>query len=173
MQQSYPYMEKTIEKLPAKVEFKQQGKLVVDSESKHFAFSVDIKNVGLTDMTEFTVMSAQASVEASFDDPLIQDGYGFSYFGPKGYTFSPIFARDQITVKFMGRFLEELPGEKFTIVLKKVTGHEAVPLFQTLTFYVEQAHLDEDFNVVPEIMQHSSMLGGGISGEALINLFQT
>jgi len=37
----------------------------------------------------------------------------------------------------MGRFLEELPGDKFTIVLKKVTGHEAVPLFQTLTFHVE------------------------------------
>lgn len=58
MQQSYPYMEKTIEKLPAKVEFKQEGNLFVDPESKHFSFSVEIKNVGLTDMTEFSVMSA-------------------------------------------------------------------------------------------------------------------
>ena len=66
----------------------------------------------------------------------------------------------------MGRFLEELPGDKFTIVLKKVTGHEAVPLFQTLTFHVEQAHLDGDFNIV---QMHSSML----TAEGLVSLFET
>ena len=51
-------------------------------------------------MKDFTIMSAQASVEARFDDPLILEGYGFSFFGQKGYTFSPIFARDHIIVQF-------------------------------------------------------------------------
>ena len=79
-------------------------------------------------------MSAQASVEAVFDDPLIEHGYGFSFFGTKGYTFSPVFARDRIVVRFGGHFVNEIPEEKFTIVLKKVKGEDAVPLFQTLTF---------------------------------------
>lgn len=57
-------------------------------------------NKGLKDMKDFTIMSAQASVEARFDDPLILEGYGFSFFGQKGYTFSPIFARDHIIVQF-------------------------------------------------------------------------
>jgi len=87
-------------------------------------------------MKEFTIMSAQASVEAVFDDPEIMHGYGFCFFGSKGYTFSPVFARDSIVVQFSGHFVNELPSNKFTIVLKKVKGEDAVPLFQTLTFRV-------------------------------------
>ena len=74
-------------------------------------------------------MSAQASVEAVFDDPIIEHGYGFSFFGTKGYTFSPVFARDRIIVRFGGHFVHEFPEDKFTIVLKKVKGEDAVPLF--------------------------------------------
>ena len=81
-------------------------------------------------------MSAQASVEARFDDPLILEGYGFSFFGNKGYTFSPVFARDHVIVQFQGHFVDEIPDDKFTVVLKKVRGEDAVPLFQTLTFHI-------------------------------------
>lgn len=63
-------------------------------------------------------------------------GYGFSFFGAKGYTFSPVFARDSITIQFSGHFVSEIPADKFTVVLKKVKGEEAVPLFQTLTFRI-------------------------------------
>ena len=65
---------------------------------------------------------------------MIEHGYGFSFFGTKGYTFSPVFARDHIIVRFSGHFVNEVPEDKFTIVLKKVKGEDAVPLFQTLTF---------------------------------------
>ena len=93
-------MEKTIEKLQAKIEFKQAGPAMVDPETNAFTFKVKIMNKGLKDMKDFTIMSAQASVEARFDDPLILEGYGFSFFGQKGYTFSPVFARDHIIVQF-------------------------------------------------------------------------
>lgn len=76
------------------------GPANVDPETKAFTFVVEIKNKGLKDMQDFTIMSAQASVEARFDDPIIQEGYGFSFFGNKGYTFSPVFARDHIIVQF-------------------------------------------------------------------------
>jgi len=94
-------------------------------------------------MLDFTIMSAQASVEARFDDPLILEGYGFSFFGAKGYTFSPVFARDHIIVQFQGHFVEEIPDDKFTVVLKKVRGEDAVPLFQTLTFHIDIVHPHE------------------------------
>ena len=126
---SYPMIEKTVEKLQAKVEFKQVGPVEVDYQTGEFTFEVEIKNKGLKDMKEFTIMSAQASVEAVFDDPIIEHGYGFSFFGTKGYTFSPVFARDRIVVRFGGHFVHEFPEDKFTIVLKKVKGEDAVPLF--------------------------------------------
>lgn len=113
------------------------GPAEVDPDTKEFTFQVEIRNKGLKDMTDFTIMSAQASVEARFDDPLILEGYGFSFFGTKGYTFSPVFARDHIIVQFQGHFVEEIPHDKFTVVLKKVKGEDAVPLFQTLTFHIE------------------------------------
>ena len=83
----------------------------------------------MTDMKDFTIVSAQASVEATFEEPRIMEGYGFSFFGTKGYTFSPVFARDHVVVEFRGRFTSEIPEEKFTVVLKKIKGEEAVPLF--------------------------------------------
>ena len=129
LDQSYPLIEKTIEKLQSKVEFKQVGPADVDPETKAFTFTVEIRNKGLKDMKDFTIMSAQASVEARFDDPLILEGYGFSFFGQKGYTFSPVFARDHIIVQFQGHFVNEIPDDKFTVVLKKVKGEDAVPLF--------------------------------------------
>lgn len=91
-------------------------------------------------MLDFTIMSAQASVEARFDDPLILEGYGFSFFGAKGYTFSPVFARDHVVVQFQGHFVDEIPDDKFTVVLKKVRGEDSVPLFQTLTFHINAVH---------------------------------
>ena len=140
MDQHYPIIEKTIEKLQAKVEFKQVGPASVDPTTKAFTFTVEIRNKGLKDMLDFTIMSAQASVEARFDDPLILEGYGFSFFGNKGYTFSPVFARDHIIVQFQGHFVDEIPDDKFTVVLKKVRGEDAVPLFQTLTFHIDIVH---------------------------------
>ena len=127
-------IEKTIEKLQAKIEFKQVAPVEIDFDTGEFTFEVEIRNRGLKDMKDFTIMSAQASVEAVFDDPVIEQGYGFSFFGTKGYTFSPVFARDHIVVRFAGHFVNEFPEDKFTIVLKKVKGEDAVPLFQTLTF---------------------------------------
>ena len=112
------------------------GPANVDPETKAFTFTVEIRNKGLKDMQDFTIMSAQASVEARFDDPLILEGYGFSFFGNKGYTFSPVFARDHIIVQFQGHFVDEIPDDKFTVVLKKVKGEDSVPLFQTLTFHI-------------------------------------
>ena len=136
LDQQYPIIEKTIEKLQARLEFKQVGPADVDPETKEFSFTVEIRNKGLKDMQDFTIMSAQASVEARFDDPHILEGYGFSFFGQKGYTFSPVFARDHIVVRFEGHFVKEIPDDKFTVVLKKVRGEDAVPLFQTLTFHI-------------------------------------
>lgn len=149
LDQSYPVIEKTIEKLQAKIEFKQVGPADVDPETKAFTFTVEIRNKGLKDMKDFTIMSAQASVEARFDDPLIREGYGFSFFGQKGYTFSPVFARDHIIVQFQGHFVNEIPDDKFTVVLKKVRGEDAVPLFQTLTFHINAVH--------PSVLHHHAM----------------
>lgn len=129
LDQQYPIIEKTIEKLQAQLEFKQVGPANVDPETKAFTFVVEIRNRGLKDMQDFTIMSAQASVEARFDDPIVLEGYGFSFFGNKGYTFSPVFARDHVVVQFQGHFVEEIPDDKFTVVLKKVRGEDAVPLF--------------------------------------------
>ena len=109
LDKSYPMIEKTVEKLNAKVEFKQVGPVEINPHTNDFTFSVEIKNKGLQDMKDFTIMSAQASVEAVFDDPLILHGYGFCFFGTKGYTFSPVFARDRIVVQFSGHFVDELP----------------------------------------------------------------
>jgi len=36
--------------------------------------------------------------------------------------------------------VHELPDDKFTVVLKKVRGEDAVPLFQTLTFHINAVH---------------------------------
>lgn len=47
-----------------------------------------------------------------------------------------MFARDKIVVRFEGQFVDEIPEDQFTVVLKKVRGEDAVPLFQTLTFHV-------------------------------------
>ena len=149
MDQHYPYIEKTIEKLQAKVEFKQVGPANVDPETNAFTFTVEIRNKGLKDMQDFTIMSAQASVEARFDDPIIMGGYGFSFFGTKGYTFSPVFARDHVVVQFQGHFVDEIPDDKFTVVLKKVRGEDAVPLFQTLTFHIAIVH--------PPILHHHAI----------------
>ena len=91
-------------------------------------------------MRDFTIISAQASVEASFNEPQILEGYGFTFFGPKGFTFSPVFSREHILIEFSGRFVHEVPDDKFTVVLKKVKGEESVPLFKTLTFRVN--HID-------------------------------
>lgn len=82
-------------------------------------------------------------MEARFDDPIILEGYGFSFFGNKGYTFSPVFARDHIIVQFQGHFVSEIPDDKFTVVLKKVRGEDSVPLFQTLTFHIDIVHPHE------------------------------
>ena len=119
------------------------GPAHVDPATKAFTFTVEIRNKGLKDMLDFTIMSAQASVEARFDDPLILEGYGFSFFGNKGYTFSPVFARDHIIVQFQGHFVEEIPDDKFTVVMKKVRGEDAVPLFQTLTFHIDIVHPEQ------------------------------
>ena len=43
-------------------------------------------------------------------------------------------------VEFTGKFVHEIPHDKFTVVLKKVKGEESVPLFQTLTFSLK--HVD-------------------------------
>jgi len=72
LDQQYPIIEKTIEKLQARLEFVQVGHADVDAETKEFSFTVEIRNKGLKDMQDFTIMSAQASVEARFDDPHIQ-----------------------------------------------------------------------------------------------------
>ena len=125
-----------------KVEFKQVGPANVDPETKAFTFEVQILNKGLKDMKDFTIMSAQASVEARFDDPIILEGYGFSFFGTKGYTFSPIWGRNHMVVQFQGHFVEEIPDDRFTVVLKKVKGEDAVPLFQTLTFHINIVHMN-------------------------------
>ena len=61
---------------------------------------MEIRNKGLKAMLDFTSMSVQTSVEANFDEPVVQKGYGFSFFGNKGYTFSPVFARDKMVVVF-------------------------------------------------------------------------
>jgi len=82
-------------------------------------------------------VSAQASEEATFHEPKVTQGYGFSFFGSKGYTFSPVFQRDHMVVEFAGKFVEKIPDEKFTVVLKKVKGEDSVPLFKTLTFNIE------------------------------------
>ena len=140
LDQSYPIIEKTIEKLQARVEFKQVGFATVDPDTKAFTFTVEIHNKGMKDMLDFTIMSAQASVEARFDDPTVLEGYGFSFFGAKGYTFSPVFGRDHMKVQFQGHFVDEIPDDKFTVVLKKVRGEDAVPLFQTLTFHIDIVH---------------------------------
>lgn len=42
----------------AKVEFKQIGTVEVNPTTGHFRFQVDIKNVGMTDMKDFTIVSA-------------------------------------------------------------------------------------------------------------------
>ena len=129
-----------MEKLRAKLEFKQLGTLLVNPETSEFRFQVDHRNVGMTDMKDFTIVSAQASEEASFSEPRVIKGYGFSFFGTKGYTFSPVFQRDHMIVEFSGRFVHQIPEEKFTVVLKKVKGEDSVPLFQTLTFIIEHVH---------------------------------
>lgn len=103
-------------------------------------------------------MSAQASVEATFDDPLILEGYGFSFFGTKGYTFSPVFARDHVIVQFQGHFVDEIPDDKFTVVLKKVRGEDSVPLFQTLTFHIAMVH--------PPVLAHHAMALYDMGGQA-------
>ena len=36
--------------------------------------------------------------------------------------------------------MEEIPDDRFTVVLKKVRGEDAVPLFQTLTFHINIVH---------------------------------
>ena len=143
-----------MEKMRAKVEFKQIGMVEVNHATSEFRFQVDIKNVGMTDMKDFTIMSAQASEEATFDEPNIVQGYGFSFFGAKGYTFSPIFARDHIVVEFRGRFVSDIPLDKFTVVLKRIKGEEAVPLFQTLTFRMAQIEKFEDL-----FQQHRNEVG--------------
>ena len=122
----------------------------MDPETLAFTFRIKIINKGLKDMKDFTIMSAQASVEARFDDPTILEGYGFSFFGQKGYTFSPVFARDHIIVQFQGHFVEEIPDDKFTVVLKKVRGEDAVPLFQTLTFHINVIH--------PHALHHHTLM---------------
>jgi len=50
MDQGYPIIEKTMEKLKAKFEFKAIGTVKVDKETSEFKFLVDHKNIGLTDM---------------------------------------------------------------------------------------------------------------------------
>ena len=50
MDQAYPIIEKTMEKLKAKFEFKPVGTVKVDKETSEFKFLVDHKNIGLTDM---------------------------------------------------------------------------------------------------------------------------
>merc|ERR1712222_26176 len=95
---------------------------------------VEHKNIGMSDMKDFTIVSAQASEEATFQEPKVIKGYGFSLFGSKGYTFSPVFQRDHMVVEFSGKFSEKIPDDKFTVVLKKVKGESSVPLFSTLTF---------------------------------------
>ena len=42
-----------------------------------------------------------------------------------------------MVVEFGGKFVEKIPDEKFTVVLKKVKGEASVPLFKTLTFDIE------------------------------------
>lgn len=69
MDQGYPIIEKTIEKLRAKVEFKQASKIDINHHTNQFQFQVEIKNEGMTDMKDFTIISAQASVEATFNEP--------------------------------------------------------------------------------------------------------
>lgn len=58
LDESYPMIEKTVEKLNARVEFKQAGPVEINPETNDFTFSVEIKNKGLFDMKEFTIMSA-------------------------------------------------------------------------------------------------------------------
>lgn len=51
-----------------------------------------------------------------------------------------------MVVEFRGQFTYEIPPEKFTIVLKKIKGEDAVPLFQTLTFrmsHIENLNLSQ------------------------------
>ena len=43
-------------------------------------------------------------------------------------------------MQFQGHFVDEIPNDKFTVVLKKVRGEDAVPLFQTLTFHIDIVH---------------------------------
>ena len=43
-------------------------------------------------------------------------------------------------MQFKGHFVDEIPDDKFTVVLKKVRGEDAVPLFQTLTFHIDIVH---------------------------------
>ena len=52
-------------------------------------------------------------------------------------------------MQFQGHFVEEIPEEKFTVVLKKVRGEDAVPLFQTLTFHINAVH--------PSVLHHHAM----------------
>ena len=66
MDQGYPVIEKTMEKMRAKLEFKEVGALQVNPETSEFRFQVEHKNVGMTDMKDFTIVSAQASEEATF-----------------------------------------------------------------------------------------------------------
>ena len=58
LDQQYPIIEKTIEKLQAKVEFMQVGPARVNPEDKAFTFTVEIRNKGVKDMLDFTIMSA-------------------------------------------------------------------------------------------------------------------
>jgi len=45
--------------------------------------------------------------------------------------------------------VDELPDDKFTVVLKKVRGEESVPLFQTLTFHMSAVH--------PPVLHHHAV----------------
>lgn len=55
---SYPMIEKTVEKLQAKIEFKQVAPVEIDFDTGEFTFEVEIRNRGLKDMKDFTIMSA-------------------------------------------------------------------------------------------------------------------
>lgn len=83
-------------------------------------------NGGLSDMKLDTIVKGFKSKDAKILSANVKDGFGSSIMQGDALLFTPVFARDSVSIEFIGQWLGDVP-EHLDLTIEKVQGDKAVP----------------------------------------------
>ena len=147
MDQHYPLIEKTIEKLRAKMKISTDDHMHMH-HGKNSYFMINFINVGLEELSSETVFTVETEPAIKFENVSVKDSFGSAKFDANGkLVVSPIYGRTHLKVKFeVDTSKVNLPKGALKVTLKTESKEAKVPESTTLDIQTKLANKNYDSN---------------------------